>query len=93
MNPGLCQRNEKRLSYRRILDPENPIGFSLSPLRCSWQIQDTDAAALRYLKIEVASDPQFAAVLLEKEGAALDPCGTVLPLALSTCCTGKTNCR
>lgn len=74
-----------KITHVRINALENPIGFFLSPLRCSWQIQDTDAAALRYLKIEVASDPQFSAVLLEKEGAALDPCGTVLPLTLSPC--------
>ncbi|PRX27201.1 alpha-L-rhamnosidase [Orenia metallireducens] len=61
---------------------DNPIGFELKEIICSWIVEDTYSSKQEYAKIEVSLDESFSDVLYIKEGKDLSSIGELLEVEL-----------
>jgi len=61
-----------KISKIKINGMINPVGFSFDGLRCAWIVTDTEAKRAANVKIDVAKDEEFIAVLYSREGSDLN---------------------
>ena len=66
----------------RVNGIREPLGFSLPHVSVSWKVKETASKLPVHEKITLASDPDFARVLYEKEEDRLASIGEVIPIAL-----------
>lgn len=66
----------------RINGYENPIGFDLKPLICSWKVRDSMGSHMIWGKIKVALDEAMNTVIYEKTGSDLKSVGELLEMEL-----------
>lgn len=72
-----------KIRQLRINGIENPVGFSLSPVICSWKVEETDSKYQEYAKIEVSKKEDFSEILWQKEGGELCQSHTLIDIELS----------
>lgn len=61
---------------------EDPIGYFLSPVVCSWKVEGTESRYQENVKIEVSTKKDFSEILWKKEGKDLCQSGTVIDISL-----------
>ena len=54
----------RQLMTNRI---ENPLGFDLGEPSLSWIVDETEAKAQRWARVEVAADPDFKNILMDSK--------------------------
>ena len=64
----------------RINGIENPLGYHMERISCSWKVLETKALKQKNAKICVASDENMSYILYEKEGQELCQAGEVLEI-------------
>lgn len=60
----------------------NPMGYTLSPVICSWNVEETESQYQENARIEVSQKEDFSEILWEKEGKELCQSGTVIDMEL-----------
>lgn len=66
----------------RICGLENPLGFALEPLLCSWKVEHSQGLGQVMACIQVSLSPELTPVLYEKRGAELRCTGERLEMSL-----------
>lgn len=69
----------------KINGMNNPIGYLMERISCSWKVTDTKAKTQKCVKIEVSKDKNFEQILFQKEGEELCQAGEVLDFTLESC--------
>ncbi|MCC8068066.1 MAG: family 78 glycoside hydrolase catalytic domain [Clostridiales bacterium] len=71
-----------KITNVRINGIENPLGYSLEGLTCSWNVCDTASKKQANAVIEVSERVDFSEILYKKEGADLKQNGEILEVEL-----------
>ncbi len=72
-----------KITNIRINGIENPLGYVLDGLTCSWNVSDTISKKQTDAVIEVSKDAVFSEILCRKEGADLKQGGEQLEVTLA----------
>jgi|GEM_PF-1545759 len=61
---------------------DNPIGFELKEVSCSWVVEGTSSSKQEHAKIKVSLDESFSEIIYIKEGKDLSSIGELLEVEL-----------
>ena len=66
----------------KINGVNNPVGFHLDRIICSWKVTDTSSRKQEKVEIQVSLDEDFEEIIYSKEGADLKQQGETLCMEL-----------
>jgi alpha-L-rhamnosidase len=71
-----------KITQLKINGIENPVGYRMDTLTCSWKVEDTACRRAADTRIEVGGDADFSTILFRREGADLHSTGEELDVPL-----------
>ena len=73
-----------KITEVRINGIENPIGYDLSTIVCSWKVVQTSSKKQQSARIQVSRQKDFSDILFEKQGENLAQAGETIDVSLES---------